>query len=218
MYSVKAEEVLEGGFYLGGNITKMRNDIFPYDPRWGFQLGGYLRAGTTWIQFLGALEYSNTGTKYKSEGTFGLSDGSYSQKHTAKNSSSNHYIALPLQIAIGYWDTEDELGGITISGGGYIEYGVVGDSKLEFSLTDYKSGMHEYSESLTHKYNTFGDKQYQLKRFDVGWMIGLQIGVGPNVRLGTEYRKGLLNLSSVDGLPMKKSCWCFNLIIGFPSN
>lgn len=210
---VNAEDIFEGGFYLGGNITKMQDKVFPYDSRWGYQAGGYVRAGITWIQFLGAIEYSNTGTKYDTNGCFGLADGSDEQKHTSHYSSSNHYITLPLQVALGYWE---ECGGLTISGGGYIECGVYGQSKVKFNMKNYKNGMFSNSFDIDVKYNTFGSDDYQIKRFDVGWMIGAQLGLGPNVRIGVEYRKGLLNLSQAENWSLKKTNMCFNLIVGFP--
>lgn len=217
---VVAQSVVDVGFYGGLNFSRFDTKYDEYDNLLGGQGGFNVKVGTKWFQIEGALEYCYRGTKYRQDINVGsTTDNSYTTEYKSKIVSGGHHILIPLSFAVGYWnmteDNEWEGAGLTVSGGGYIDIGVAGRTKAELSAI-YSEGSASVQDYDYDPVSTklFGDLPHQIKRFDVGWTVGVMFGAGSVFRLGVSYRHGLINLSNMDGYKIYNRSISLNLIIG----
>lgn len=203
--------------YGGTNVSNMKTQFDEYDNAWGGQGGFLVKRGWTWAQIEGGLEYSYKGYKYDQRMTIGMVTGPDVGKYNDKKcriSSMSHHITLPISLAIGVWPDYDEGGfGFTISGGGYVDIGIAGKTKLTEKVSYIHNG-YQYAVGEEEKYETdvFGNLNHQLKRFDAGWQVGAMIALGPVVRLGATYRLGLVNVSNISNYKMYNKSIMVNLL------
>lgn len=220
-YVSRAQEVAEGGIFSGVNRGGLATRFDEYDNRTGAQGGMWLKVGSKWIQGEGALEYSFRGFKYNQGVRVGsVFDDTYCHDWQCRVTSTSHHLSLPLSVAVGYWplmEKRDYEGvGITISGGGYIDFGIVGatKAKVEYAYMEGNSIMGDYTPGSV-KAGLYGDLPHQLKRFDYGWSVGMMFGAGAGFRIGASYRQGLANLSNLDGYKAYNRCFLVNLMLSF---
>lgn len=214
-----AQMVIDGGFYAGMNINGLNTPLHEYDNRCGGQGGFMLKVGNRWIQGETALEYSYREFRYDQSVKVGsTNDASYQERWKTSVISSSHHITLPLSVAVGYWpmteDNDYEGVGFTISGGGYIDIGVVGTTKAKsnYAYLESNSIMKDHKCNPI-KSNLYGSENHQLHRFDYGLTVGMMFGAGAGFRLGVSYRHGLANLSNMDGYKIRNKTLFINLII-----
>lgn len=211
--SLCAQEVFDFGFYGGTNVAKLNERYFDYDNRWGYQAGMDWKVGNKWCQGEIALGYLNMGNKYKQDLIVGPNDSGEYQEHLYSYKSNLHYIDIPASFALGWWNTKDGGFGITVSGGAYMAVGVGGKINVTADFKSHDAGGQIY-ESFSQEYSTkyFGDKEYQYKRLDAGWTVGLRLGLGNVVRIAVSYRHGLTNLSNIEGYKVTNRALILSLI------
>lgn len=215
----QAQDVCEGGFYVGTNRTKFHERFFVYDNRWGGQVGFDAKIGNKFIQTELSLGYLNMGVKYIVNGVVGLDKNSKYQEHRYTYKSSGHYIDLPISISLGWWDMQDSGFGMTVSGGAYMSVGLAGEINVKGEYKSHDEGGHLY-DSFSKKYSIkyFGDNNYQYKRFDAGWTVGGRFALGEIIRISVLYRQGFVNLSNIKNYKVTNRSLMLGLIFVVPED
>ena len=210
---LRAQEVLDFGFYGGANVAKLDERFFDYDNRWGGQVGLDWKVGNKWCQGDFALGYLNMGSKYVINTSVGDGSSGEVQRQRYNYKGVGHYIDIPASLALGWWDIDDSGFGFALSGGAYMSVGVAGNIDVEGEFRNLNAGGNVYdsfSKEYSEKY--FGDKPYQYKRLDAGWTVGARLGIGEVFRIAVSYRQGLTNLSNLEGYEVKNKAFILSLV------
>lgn len=186
--------------YLGTNRMSLDSRYKVMNPGWGGQIGYNIKAGAKWIQFDGGLELNVRGMKMKYNQTMTADNG---RELKSENSISSYalHTTIPAGISLGYYvgDGKDSnIVGGSIVGGGFIDVGIWGQNRLtqKNKLSNSYSTLTE--ESNTYSQSCFGKSSIQRKRFDAGIYLGVDLTT-ELLGISVIYRKGLFNMSNIDG-------------------
>ncbi len=210
-----SQDVLEAILYGGVNFSNLHTKYNEYDNALGGQGGFLTKVGSRFVQVELGLEYSYKGYKYKNEtqvGSEGGADSNYSFVVETRISSMSHHITIPIAIAIGKWSDEGN-GGISFSGGGYADIGIYGRNVAKEKTLYYDANaLYGVDDEVKYKTDLYGDMNHQIKRIDAGWQLGCLIGMGPVLRIGATYRRGLVNVSNISGYKQYNKSFMINLL------
>lgn len=208
------QSFFNGGLYVRANMSSPDYEFIDFKNRFGGDVGIAMETGWKWGYLEYGIGYSNIGMKYESSILYMDSgDESYSEKSVFYCNVGAHYIDIPAAIAFRLANKKEF--GVSIDGGGYLSVGVTGKIKLDEYLTCNSYNMLIYEEDKAYSMDFFGDKSYQYKRMDAGWKVGAKIHLGRCVRIGMEYRRGLINLSNLEGTVYKNRVFNLSLLLMF---
>lgn len=211
----RSQDVCEGGFYLGTNMSKLHEELFSYDNAWGGQAGVEWKVGSKWCQFEGQIGYSAMMSKFKDYIEVGQQEGGIVQRNKSVYKAVGHYLDLPLYLSLGWWDMEDSEFGFTVMGGAYMEVGLAGTINIETDLENLNYGVVTARHTSHYSTSLFGDDQCNIKRFNAGWTVGARLALGYMIRIGATYRHGLIDLSNVHGRKSTRNSFFINIAFAF---
>lgn len=211
-----SQSVALGSLYAGANRMSLDSRYNIMDPAWGGQLGLNLKVGAKWIQFDYGLELNVKGLKMEYSHDMEADTG---RKLESNNSITSYAVhtTIPVGVSLGYYSGDYEgcnIEGGSIVGGGFIDLGIWGQNWLKQSnvLSNRHSTIMEESNIYTQ--NCFGKSSIQRKRFDAGIYFGVALTTSV-IGVSVIYRKGLLNLSNVDGCNYTSNGLFINLSYNF---
>lgn len=214
--SINGQEVTMGGMYGGVNRTKWDTSFSEFNPGWMGQFGFIGKAGLSWLQVDFAAEITGKNTGFTQVTTVTDTDQKWVTTYKDVVSNKSAHLTIPVSMAIGYWHQEEDnyegWGGISVSGGMYVDVGIGGRSDCKVTVT-HKSGNQEIVETYRDGDAMFGSSPSKYKRFDAGWQVGVM--AGGRVGVGATYRYGLLNLSNVPGYKIYSRTLSINTYIMF---
>lgn len=195
-----SQSIVLPSLYAGTNRMSLDSKFKVMDPGWGGQLGYNIKAGAKWIQFDGSFELNVKGLRKEYNQTMTSETG---REIESKNSMSSYalHTTIPVGISLGYYVGDNkgvDVEGGSIVGGGFIDVGIWGQNRL--TQKNRLSNQHGLltEESNTYKQNCFGASSIQRKRFDAGIYFGVAATTSI-IGISVIYRKGLLNISNIDG-------------------
>ncbi len=145
------------------------------------------------------LLLSQKGFKYEESESFG--GDSYSMELKA----SMFYLDIPLTAMYKF-----ELGDISIYGTGGFNIGMGLSGKYESEYTETWDG-ETYSESDTDDIEWGSGAEDNIKRLDLGFIIGAGVEINESIQVGLSYNIGLNNISPHSGDEIKNSVFAITL-------
>lgn len=204
---------LNPGIYVRANMSSPNYDFIDFKNRFGGGAGITMETGWKWGYLEYGIGYSNVGMKYEAGmGVMESGNGiAFNEYHEHRYVAKGHYMEIPVAIAFRLANKKGF--GMSVDGGGYMSVGVAGKIKIDEHLTCKSYGAVIYEEDNLKEVSLFGDKTHQYKRLDAGWKVGAKIHLGECVRIGVEYRRGLTNMSNLEGTKFTNNVFNLSLLI-----